>query len=380
VKSKISRGGLTQFTQAQVDVFRLSRHRLSAHAPASAAAETVGAVAGLQAQVVSAAELMLWARTDGLEPGVLDRLLWEDRALVKTWGMRGTLHVLRPSQVTLIGAARGGEAPPEASWFTFFKVSRAGFDSIMEAVPAALSGQPLTRRELAEAVSQTGGPVLGQRLLSGWGEFLKPLARRGVLVHGPPRGQEATFVSTEAWLGPQRHWSVVEAGAEAVRLYLSVFGPATRADFERWLGVRPPVGRPAWQAAEPGLEMVDVAGRKLWAVRADLAQLERAEPDDQVRLLGPFDTWVLGHADRSHLFTDAERPLVSRAAGWISAVVLRGGRVGGTWTYKKGARGLEVGVELLAPLSAAGRRQLEADAERLAQFLGAPLALTVGCS
>jgi hypothetical protein len=99
-----------------------------------------------------------------------------------------------------------------------------------------------------------------------------------------------------------------------------------------------------------------------------------------VRLLGPFDTWVLGHADRSHLFTDAERPLVSRAAGWISAVVLRGGRVGGTWTYKKGARGLEVGVELLAPLSAAGRRQLEADAERLAQFLGAPLALTVGCS
>jgi len=377
VKSKISRGGLKGLTQAQVDAFRLARHRLSAHAPGSAAAETAGAVAGLQGQVASAAELMLWARTDGLEPGVLDRLLWEDRALVKTWGMRGTLHVLRPSQVTLIGAARGGDAPPEASWFKFFKVSRAGFDSIMKAVPAALSDRPLTRRELAEAISQTGGPALGQRLLSGWGEFLKPLARRGVLVHGPPRGQEATFVSAEAWLGPQRQWPVVEAGAEAVRLYLSVFGPAARADFERWLGVRPPVGRPAWQAAEPGLEMVDVAGRKLWAVRTDLAEMERAEPDDQVRLLGPFDTWVLGHADRGHLFTDAERALVSRAAGWISAVVLRGGRVAGTWTQRKGARGLEVGVELFAPLSAAGRRQLEVDAERLAQFLVAPLTLRV---
>ncbi|MEP7104737.1 MAG: crosslink repair DNA glycosylase YcaQ family protein, partial [Chloroflexota bacterium] len=200
----------------------------------------MGAVAGLQAQVASAAELMLWARTDRLDAGLLDRLLWEDRALARTWAMRGTLHVLHPADVTLIGAARGGDAPPEAAWFKFFKVSRAGFDSLMEAVPAALSDQPLTRRELADAISREGGAALGQRLLSGWGEFLKPLARRGLLLSGPPRGPEATFVSTQAWLGRQRQWSVVEAGAEAVRRYLAVFGPAGRADFERWLGVRPP--------------------------------------------------------------------------------------------------------------------------------------------
>lgn len=334
-------------------------------------------MAGLQAQVASAAELMLWARAEDLEPGHLDRLLWRERALARTWAMRGTLHVLAPADVTLIGAARGGDAVPAASWFKFFKVSRAGFDSIVEAVPAVLSDQPLTRRELAEAVSAAGGAALGQRLLSGWGEFLKPLSRRGVIVSGPPRGQEATFVSTEAWLGPQRRWPVVEAGAEALRRYLGVFGPATRADFERWLGVRPPIGRPAWEAVAAELAAVDVDGRRRWLLGADLPELEGAAPTETVRLLGPFDTWVLGHADRSHLYTDAERPLVSRAAGWISAVVLHGGRVGGTWTHRKGKRGLEVEVGLFAPLPPAGRRELEADAERLARFLDLPLALTV---
>ena len=56
-------------------------------------------------------------------------------------------------------------------------------------------------------------------------------------------------------------------------------------------------------------------------------------------------------------------------------MVLRGGRVAGTWTYKKDPRGLTVVVMLFAPLPAAARRQLKAEAERLAEFLGGPLTL-----
>lgn len=369
---------MIEVTQRQVDAFRLRRHGLSPRAPAAGAVATVTAVVGLQAQVASAAELMLWARSDGLAPGTLDRLLWEQRALAKTWTMRGTLHVVPPDDVGLLGAARGGYEPFPDSWLSYFKVSRAEFDLLMEAISAVLSEQPVSRRELSEAVGRQASPELGRQLLSGWGTFLKPLARRGTLVNGPPRGQEATFVSAEAWLGPRRQWTPAEAGPEALRRYLGVFGPATRADFARWLGARPPWAGQAWAAAAAELREVEVAGRRLWMLARDLPELERAEADQRVRLLGPFDTWLLGHADRSHLFSAAQRPLVSRTAGWISAVVLRGGRVAGTWTHKRGTRGLEVRVALFAPLPAAGRRQLEAEAERLAGFLGGPLRLAVG--
>lgn len=337
----------------------------------------MGAVLGLQAQVASASELMLWARTDGLRRGELDRLLWEERALAKTWAMRGTLHVVAPADVGMLGAARGGSHAFPASWLAYYGMTAAEYDALLEATRSVLSAEPLSRRQLAEAVAAEAGELLGRRLLSSWGEFLKPLARDGELVNGPPRGGEATFVSAEAWLGPQRRWTPAEAGPEALRRYLGVWGPAVRADLMRWLGVRPGAARPLWNPAGDGLAEVSIEGRRAWMLAEDVAELERAEPDDAVRMLGPFDTWLLAHADRSHLFTVAQRPLVSRTAGWISAVVLRGGRVAGTWTYKKGTRGLEVAAALFAPLPAAGRRQLEAEAERLAEFLGGPLAFTV---
>jgi len=51
-----------------------------------------------------------------------------------------------------------------------------------------------------------------------------------------------------------------------------------------------------------------------------------------VLLLPAFDQYVLGPgtADVSVL-PAAHRPVVSRAAGWSSPVVLRGGRVAGVW-------------------------------------------------
>ena len=338
----------------------------------------VAAVVGLQAQVASAAELMLWARTEGLHRGELDRLLWEERKLVKTWAMRGTLHVLPPSDAGLVGAARGGYAAFPANWLQYYRMTRAEFDALIEATRSVLSAEPLTRAELAERVAAAAGPELGKRLLSSWGEFLKPLSREGALVNGPPRRGQATFVSAEAWIGPQPRWTPEAAGPEALRRYLAVWGPATRGDFLRWLGMRVGAARPAWDPAALGLAEVAVDGRRAWLRAEDLDELRGSEPDDRVRMLGLFDTWLLGHVDRSHLFTAAQRPLVSRTAGWISAVVLRGGRVAGTWTYKKDARGWQVSVTLFDKLPAAGLRQLKVEAERLEAFLGGPLALTIG--
>ncbi|HET7517197.1 MAG TPA: crosslink repair DNA glycosylase YcaQ family protein, partial [Actinomycetes bacterium] len=78
----------------QVAAWRAARHRLEERAPATAMLEVVAGIAGLHAQVMSSAELTLWARVEGPAPAAVRRALWEERSLVKTWAMRGTLHLL----------------------------------------------------------------------------------------------------------------------------------------------------------------------------------------------------------------------------------------------------------------------------------------------
>ena len=86
----------------------------------------------------------------------------------------------------------------------------------------------------------------------------------------------------------------------------------------------------------------------------------------------------MGSFPRDRVVPPPFLPRVSRTAGWISAVILRGGRVAGTWTYKKDARAWQVSVTLFDKLPAAGLRQLKAEAERLEAFLGGPLNLAIG--
>ena len=55
----------------------------------------VGSVCGVNAQRTSAMLLSLRSRIHGLEASDVDQALLENRSLVRTWAMRGTLHLLR---------------------------------------------------------------------------------------------------------------------------------------------------------------------------------------------------------------------------------------------------------------------------------------------
>ena len=88
-----------------VAAWRARRHRLHERAPAEAMLQVVDELCGVQAQVMSSAELTLWARLESLDPDAVSAALWQDRTLVKTWAMRGTLHPLPASDYSFWQAA-----------------------------------------------------------------------------------------------------------------------------------------------------------------------------------------------------------------------------------------------------------------------------------
>jgi hypothetical protein len=81
--------------------WRLKRQRLDRSAPRDEALDVVREICGLHAQVMSSAELALWARVEDLKPEWVQEALWERRSLAKTWAMRGTLHLLPSDELPL---------------------------------------------------------------------------------------------------------------------------------------------------------------------------------------------------------------------------------------------------------------------------------------
>src|SRR5687767_12821197 len=84
---------------------RLARHHLLKPAPRAKLADVVADVCGIHAQVMMSAEISLGLRVAGLTKKEFDAALWEKRELVKTYGIRGTVHVLPMRELGLWFAA-----------------------------------------------------------------------------------------------------------------------------------------------------------------------------------------------------------------------------------------------------------------------------------
>jgi uncharacterized protein YcaQ len=114
----------TTFSWTQAAAWRAARHHLDARVPRRRLLTAVSELCGLHAQVMSSAELTLWARVEGLGRDALRKALWTDRSLVKLWAMRGTLHLLPAAEYPMWQAALSTYAHyRRASWSRYFGVT-----------------------------------------------------------------------------------------------------------------------------------------------------------------------------------------------------------------------------------------------------------------
>ncbi|MFH8571728.1 winged helix DNA-binding domain-containing protein [Streptomyces sp. NPDC017993] len=366
-------------THAQVLAWRLRQQSLAPRTSASAE-RLVGQLAGVQAQIASAAELAVGTRRKSPSADAVRRAL-DARSVVKTWAMRGTLHVLPADEVAaylaLLGAARTWE---KASWQKAFGVSPRTMEALGEAVDDILDGRVLTRQELTDAVAARRGlEELGEQLTSGWSAVLKPLAWTGRLCQGPPQGQKVTFTSPSSWVPGWRGVpDVEEAAAAVISSYLGAHGPADPLTFDAWLlrGATRKAALRGWFASlGDRLTQVEVDGVGGAFVRSeDAAALARAKPSREVRLLAGFDQYVLGPGTAdTRLIAAGRRTAVSRTAGWISPVVVHEGRVAGVWEFTEES----VAVTLFAEHGEVPRAGLETEAAHLARCTGRERSLAV---
>jgi hypothetical protein len=104
---------------------------------------------------MSSAELTAWARIDGLAKNAVSKQLWDKRTLVKSWTLRGTLHLMPASEYDLwVGALANYTHYQRKAWLKYFGVTAKELDRLLAAVGEALGDVPITREELARAVEE----------------------------------------------------------------------------------------------------------------------------------------------------------------------------------------------------------------------------------
>ena len=336
-------------------------------------------VAGLHAQVMSSAELTLWARVEGVDE--LASALWEDRTLVKTWAMRGTLHLLPADELGVWVAAQSMLKPRHetGAWLRYHGLTADQAEAMLEAIPQALDGRMLTREELAVEVSRlTGVEALDGKLRGGFGDLLKPAAFRGELCFAPSEGRAVRFTRPDQWLDSFSIPAMDDAAAEVARRYLSAYGPASRETFARWFGSSSPAQSGKWLARlGDELAEVEVDGAPLLMLAADVEECAAAAGDGAVRLLPAFDHYVVAAPrDVDTVLPAASRDAVYRAQGWISPVLLVDGRIRGVWSSERFGSGVAVEIAPFSRVSRAVKAGAKVEAEALAAFMGGELKLT----
>jgi uncharacterized protein YcaQ len=365
----------------QVNRWRIWQHGLLERAGRQDLLQAVRCTGGIQAQVMSAAELALWARLDGFVPDDAQNALWRERALVKTWAMRGTLHLLPASDFPYYIGARSAYAIHRVpSYYRYHGVTPDELDAIIEGIPEVLSDVPMTREQLAEAVAgRANNPNLRQVLLSGWGALLKPSAFRGDICFGPNQGQNVTFVRPNQWIGAWQAAQPHQAIQEMARRYLAAYGPAKTEDFARWWGLQASQAKQVFRSLGDEIEMVDVEGWQAWALASTLEPMKTLEAPFSVRLVPPFDAYVVGAGRGCEpVLAKAFQSQVYHPQGWISAVVLVDGRMAGVWEYELRGQRLTLKVEMFAQPDGGVEQGLQVEAERLGKYFDAEVELVYG--
>ncbi|MFD7159158.1 winged helix DNA-binding domain-containing protein [Kribbella sp. NPDC059898] len=360
-----------EITWGAVVARRMRRHGLTE--AFGTAVEAVRGMCGAHAQIAAAGEVSVAVRVEGADRGSVQR----DDGLVKTFGPRGTVHLLPledlPMWTGALSALPGNGQQPEP-----IRMSPDEIDQVVVAIGEALADADLTVDELTEEVVRRTGEWARTPTIPAfqgawrWRQAVHVAAHAGVLCHGPVRGRLTTY-SNPHRLRPFDPMPQDKALTELLHRYLYSYGPATPQQFARWLSVPPTTVKPYFD----DLPRATLADHTVWYAPGDGDfPDERAEG---VRLLPYFDAYGVGSYPRELLFPGkAFERATARGQAGNYPLLLVDGIVAGVWHQKKAGRTLHVTVEALTPLNRRRRTLLDAEVDRLGAILGGTPSLTLG--
>ncbi len=289
--------------------------------------------------------------------------------VVRSWPMRGTLHLVAPEDLRWILALTSARTVSgAAARHRQLRITERDVAVCRELALGLVVERGATRAELFAAFEAAGQPTAAQRGI----HLLWMLCQSATLVLGPLAGTQQRFVAFDEWIGTSRDIGGDEAVAELLLRYLRSHGPATIRDFAWWSGIPLTQARAALALVGPQVEELVFEGTSFWLSpeTASLLDSARAPGGRSVLALPGFDEFLLGYADRSLVLppVHAEK-IVPGGNGVFKKTVVVGGEVVGTWTASKHQAPSPVVFDDAIPLRPTALSGFGRAVERYSRFL-----------
>jgi hypothetical protein len=322
----------------------------------------------VQAQDYLAALWALGLRTQNATEAVIEQAL-EDRSIIRTWPMRGTLHFVAAEDarwLVKLLAERTVRSNAQR-YIREFELDEAAMMQAAKVVSQALAGgKQLMRTEIYAALERAGIATTQQRGL----HILSRLAQEGLICIGPRAGKQPAFALLDEWLPPVPARTREEALAEVARRYFTSHGPATLPDFIWWTGLSSTDAKLALELAKAQLTSETLAGQTFWFAPTP-APRKPSAPTAQ--LLPVYDEYTVAYKDRSAFLTSGYAKQAGN--GIFNPVVILDGQVAGTWKRTLKRTAVNLSITAFRPLSKAETLAVAAAAQRYGKFLNTEVEL-----
>jgi hypothetical protein len=330
---------------------------------------------------------LLWSlgvRLPGTTITMLRQAL-ETREVVRTWPMRGTLHLVPARDARwMVQLMAGRSLTAAASRHRQLGIEPHDLDVAVDVLGSALAGgRRLSRAQCVAELAKAGLPVEGQ----GGYHLLGAACRRGVTCMVPEEDRQQMFMLLDDWAPDQAAPDRDQALGSMVVRYLRSHGPATRKDFAGWTGMTLTDTDRAIAVAADQVSAVEVDGQPMLAHGPSLdAVIGQGATDDagagrrgrttrRMLALPGFDEFLLGFKDRELVLRPEDFPaVVPGGNGMFLSTVVRAGQVVGTWRRIVTRGRLTVTVVALTRLGTADRTALERALRGYAHYQDLPLA------
>lgn len=295
--------------------------------------------------------LALIARVDGYKPEHLDRLLLEDRSIVRMGAMRGSGYFIPTELVpTVIGATKARRETVYRS-IVGKLMDRRSYEGLARKVEKVLEGRELTTSDLRKEVGDEKHGEHFRYVVQLMSTECRIVATR---TSGTWRSNRTFNALWSEWLPDVDPDGEDEdkAKRKLAELYSAAHGPASVEDLAWWSGLK----KGAASVVPDNLSRSKDAGRA-----------------EGVRLLPIWDGLFLTHKDRSHAVPDELYSHVYDASGNPTSVVVVDGVAAGYWDLTVDKKRHLVKVAPFSRFSAATWGAIEVEVERLGAAIDATI-------
>lgn len=331
--------------------------------------EVVAWLGAIQGQDYAGAKWSLGVRLPSSADADIERAFAEG-SIVRTWAMRGTLHVVAATDVRWLLALLAPRIIAScARRYKELELDEPTLARSNTLLAQALDGgKQLTRKELLALLEDNGISTAGQRAAY----MLQRASLDSLICHGVTRNNNPTYSLLDHAIPPANPIERDEALAILAQRYFISRGPATLQDFAHWSGL--PIGEVRRGLASIASQLVQetIEGQVYW-MGPQQSEMSAAQ---SVYLLPGFDEYLLGYRDRSAaLEPQFATRIVPGGNGIFFSTIVSNGRVVGIWkrVFKKNTAILT--PQFFYPVSEVEMHALHEAAMRYGRFLQMPVSV-----